>query len=569
MYINRALIKGYKNFYDESVELDHFAVIIGLNNKGKSNLIEALSLPFYNGEISFERKNLYVEQLNERLKTEFWEKLDTIEIDDLIVEMIPSVQVSVELKFEETEAYYFKELLSDDLDSANLTYYFKVKESKLDELKSLLKELGSNFGKYERMIISKNFFEYKIINKFTGRSVSFDVWRNLQANIIKAERDDFSSTGNKLKSQALSNLFKVELSNIDIIELEKTYSDFIESQGVYDFTDKIINFVDSENKYGLSDFFNEISIKPNLPSHQSLSENVQLQVNNNSISSNGLGYRNIINILILVMYILKEENQIPNVLMIEEPEAHLSADNINILMNLLVKICNNSKNQVIVTTHSKELINRLNGGDLSVINDSGIHRLKNIYTQVELRYAMKIRNFDMMNFLVSPRLILVEGITEELLIKSFLYKEQTVNEVTVVNFQKGYKKLIKLWVKINKDTSNKLAIIRDYDNEPNAQEEHELLVSNYHNIFCSTTSGYTLEDDLIDTQRNLELIMSYINTTFNRSFNTRDDVLTYWKAKKADTMFDICEKLILNDKATSIIPSDHIVNAISFIKGQE
>ena len=55
MYISKVKIKNFRNLKDFEIEIKSFTIIIGENNVGKSNLLEALSLILLN-EISVYKK---------------------------------------------------------------------------------------------------------------------------------------------------------------------------------------------------------------------------------------------------------------------------------------------------------------------------------------------------------------------------------------------------------------------------------------------------------------------------------------------------------------------------------
>jgi putative ATP-dependent endonuclease of the OLD family len=55
MYISNLKIKNYRNFLDLEINVKPFTVIIGENNSGKTNLLNALGLIF-SGEIAFFKK---------------------------------------------------------------------------------------------------------------------------------------------------------------------------------------------------------------------------------------------------------------------------------------------------------------------------------------------------------------------------------------------------------------------------------------------------------------------------------------------------------------------------------
>ena len=64
MYISRIKIKNYRNFQAFEMELKPFTVIIGENNIGKSNLMDAISLILANDVFSYRKRTLEIEDFN-------------------------------------------------------------------------------------------------------------------------------------------------------------------------------------------------------------------------------------------------------------------------------------------------------------------------------------------------------------------------------------------------------------------------------------------------------------------------------------------------------------------------
>ena len=66
MYVKKIKIKNYRNFGDPpfEVELKPFTVIVGENNVGKTNLLNALGLIFSHEIMVFKKRILEIEDIN-------------------------------------------------------------------------------------------------------------------------------------------------------------------------------------------------------------------------------------------------------------------------------------------------------------------------------------------------------------------------------------------------------------------------------------------------------------------------------------------------------------------------
>lgn len=58
MYISKVVIKNYRNYEEFSIELKPFVTVIGENNIGKSNLLEAISLVLSHDFSVYKKENL-------------------------------------------------------------------------------------------------------------------------------------------------------------------------------------------------------------------------------------------------------------------------------------------------------------------------------------------------------------------------------------------------------------------------------------------------------------------------------------------------------------------------------
>ena len=131
----------------------------------------------------------------------------------------------------------------------------------------------------------------------------------------------------------------------------------------------------------------------------------------------------------------------------------------------------NSFNRILITTHNYNIINKLQFKNVVLLKDSKAISFSE-YPDMS-KYLAKRPNFDILKILFSKRVILVEGPTEEMFINTYLQmNDKKINIAEVIVTGKGYKKFLDIWKKINHDTDKKIGVVRDYDNQPKAKEEH-------------------------------------------------------------------------------------------------
>lgn len=73
--------------------------------------------------------------------------------------------------------------------------------------------------------------------------------------------------------------------------------------------------------------------------------------------------------------------------------------------------------------------------------------------------------------------------------------------------------------KINEGSCNKLGIIRDYDNQPNAKEQHNKY-NDDKEICVRTTEYYTLEPEIVNTGNNFKLLKKNMAMFWMEQYDT-------------------------------------------------
>ena len=302
-----------------------------------------------------------------------------------------------------------------------------------------------------------------------------------------------------------------------------------------------------------------------MPQMSSILGSIRLGYENDYMFLQGLGHRNLVLMTVLLNSYLKKDRDISFRLMtVEEPEAHLCVSNILLMISLFnVFSKKNGYTQIVYSTHNTEFVNKIGLDKVIVMHKGEVFNLKQELTDKERDYLTANPNTDIFTLLYSKKTILVEGITEELLIKSYLQTRSDLNEIKVLSFHKGFAKIIDIWKRVNARSGNKLGIIRDFDDQPRAQRDHEDRQDG--NVIVETTTGYTLETDI--TNKNYKLLQEKYGTEYGWNDMTPDELQKDWRNKKSDVMLRICHDLVSGNLDGFILPK-HIQDVIDFMQGK-
>ncbi len=143
--------------------------------------------------------------------------------------------------------------------------------------------------------------------------------------------------------------------------------------------------------------------------------NLQLSMNQIPFSNVGKGEQH----QVLIKLALREKAENADVVLIEEPENHLSHIN---LVNLIQYIEDKmSGQQVFVTTHSSYVLNKLSFENLCLMTENYI-RLKDIDKHT-VKTLKRLPGYDTLRAVLSQKVILVEGPSDELLLKKIYIKK--------------------------------------------------------------------------------------------------------------------------------------------------
>ena len=581
MRISRVKIQNFRNIKTADVQLGDIVTLIGENNSGKSNFLYALTLPFLSDDNNI-RKNLSWADINSEVKDEYYQfildKKDnilnrTLSLEDFTAKL-PVVSVEVDLVPDEKELYCVKDIsYSVDVDGNilyGLRYEYKTShpEEILSQVRSILESEQvdpKSIGNIRMNLLPTRMYGYSIVVPEKGTKVAYDTLRQFKYMALSADRDSFSNTDERIGSKSLVRLLQMRLSDTDLLTVEKEYSRFFDALKNLSGMEQVINWQDSSKIPNAKEFFDNIDILPNMPPMTSILSSVRLGYSGENLSLQGLGQRNLILLLVLLNSLHDEADEIAfRILTVEEPEAHLCINNIRLVASFIKAFTDNNKTmQLFYSTHSTELINKVDPKNIIVMSGGKALSLITGLEDKERDYLSKNPNTDIFKLFFARRCILVEGLTEELLIKAYLQSKPELNDIEIISFHKGFTKFLDIWCALNDGTTNRLGIIRDFDNEPKAKAEHDKY--NAHPRICvQTTKEYTLEPEIVKAGNNYGLLVQQYGAEYGWETLSADDLANDWRNSKSKVMLILCHDLARGELPTFSMPS-HIQAVLDFM----
>jgi len=245
-----------------------------------------------------------------------------------------------------------------------------------------------------------------------------------------------------------------------------------------------------------------------------------------------------------------------DILLLEEPENHLSHVHIN---KLIQRISDSKKKQLFIATHSSLVCSRLNLRNAVLLNSSGANPvgLKHL-TEDTAKFFMKAPDNSVLEFVLAKKALLVEGDAEFILMDAF-YKKQPggttpeadgVHVIPVGTSFKRYMELAKL-------LGIRTAVVRDNDKnyDANCVASYAGHVADGIKVFSDPDNGrWTFEICIYqDNTASCDALFS----VGRKSLSVQDFML----ANKADAAFELLEKA-----QTTLVAPVYIQDAIAWIK---
>ena len=506
MYIANISIENFRGFSGKKViELNEkLNIFIGHNNSGKTTVIKALQILF---DTSYSKK-LSINDFNRQLS-----------INDLKANP-PQVVISSILKENEGEAEYSEEivLVSTMLTKiqrpyeAKITYEFFLPEKEIEEYRATMTAISSpNIEEYwseiEHSFLSKYVWKLYGGDEKLKTVVDNDILNKFDFEFMQPIRDverDLSSGSDSLLKEVIDFFIDYEIKNDtsktkDEIKgnLQKVKREFAESsqqlmtklQGRLTAGEKqIVTYADDtgatfdESSPHFSGVLNETTLYSAL--RLTLEDKTGIKL---PPANNGLGYNNLIYIALLLARMQKDamgeyygsNAKLFSVLAIEEPEAHLHPSLQYRFLKFLNDNMKSNVRQIFISTHSPNITAASKLDNLIVLNKEKeeievaypgrVFDLKNKDDKASKAYIERYLDVTKSDMLFAKRIILVEGISEQLLLPIFtryLNGDLVDSHVAVINIGGRYfSHFLKLFDRDKSEyaINKRVAVITDLD----------------------------------------------------------------------------------------------------------
>ncbi len=510
MYIEKVCIKNFRKIGANGILFNcnkGVNIILGENNTGKSAIIDALRLALSAGDY---RKSLYVKPSDFHIN-EYGEQAKIINIDVYFNELtseqatafymltngknLSKAELHIEyslyidkkgiqrVREDIKGGHALNNVPREIYDNINLLYLAALRDaandlrpSKNSRLANILFSVAKTDDDKERII---NIFQKANEDATKDNSIQ-SVESIINKNLLNIEKDELQE---KVKVSLVSpsfdsiaSLMRIDYINNKLLKIpEKEMEDLIGELGITKVSFRGKNICKRIGKtkdltVNLEQMFQYEEYRDLYYRLIHLAKNI-----NSDIAQNGLGYNNILHMATSLGDLQEKPiDEEISVLLVEEPEAHLHPQLLDLLFEFFRKANNDSRIQLFITSHSPTLVAKADIDSIHIMNfhndEGSLVSIKNTalndIDKLNLKRYLDVTKSQMF---FARRIIFVEGISEAILLSEFaklLGKPFDKYSVEIVNIS-GV--AFEPFAKLFKDEKNKdrlkipCAIISDND----------------------------------------------------------------------------------------------------------
>lgn len=532
MYIKKVKIQNFKCFKNFELDLNkNINIIVGNNESGKSTLLEAIHLALtgvLDGKYLKNEINSYL--FNMETTKEY--------IDSLNSKFISPPMIIIELYFDDKNR---KSELSGDgnignIDATGISFKILFNDDYKDEYAEFIKNPNIS-------LIPIEFYKIEVCS-FARERISY---KNIPIKSILID-----SSSNKLKNGSdiyLSYVINNSLTDEERIAIynahRKMKSAFVNDKNIENINNRMFN-----NKFNLSKKQIKLSVDF---LHNNWENTLMTYIEDIPFQYIGKGEQCYIKTNIAL---LQDKAKKASLILLEEPESHLSHSKLNsLLKNIEDNIYNGhaENKQIIISTHSSFVANKMSLNNIIIIDskDKTIHF--NNLTEDTFNFFKKAAGYDTLRLILSKKSILVEGASDELIFQR-AYRDKNnklpiEDEIEVISVGTSFLRYLELSEKLSK----KIIIITDNDGKPEKlKEKYKKYINNPNIKICyerevNNKSDFNLydEDNDIKNLDTLEPNLLKVNDVelFNKIFKTglkdKKELLKYMLENKVECALKI------------------------------
>lgn len=507
MHITRVIVENYRCLKSADVTLNHdLNIIVGSNECGKSTLLEAVNLALTG-------------QLNGRpIQAELHPYLFNSEVVATYISNLIARRAAVPPKIS-IELYFNDEPALTALKGINNSQGLNVPGVRL------IIEFNSAYAaELAAYVTDPSLIRTLPIEYYTAKLIAFTDNDITPRSIpIKPAFIDASTIrNNAAASRYVIDIMRDSLTPNQRVDLALSYR-LMKDRFMEDTKVKGVNSALAEKKGGISD--KVLSMTLDTSSRSTWEMGVMPHLDNIPLTLVGKGEQNTIKIKLAM-----ESSAGSHLILIEEPENHLSFSNLNTLISHVAN--NRGSRQLLITTHSSFVLNKL-GLESVVLFSRGRSMRLNALKPGTQDYFMKLPGHDTLRLILAARAILVEGPSDELIVQA-AYKlkhgklplEDGIDVISVNSLA------FKRFLEIAETLKRSVSVMTDNDGSVAA------LKGKYADYLTSTTTRLCYDNDeeypTLEPQLLKASGKAALEKVLGKTFSSPDDLLKYMKSNKAD-----------------------------------
>ena len=545
MKIKKVILSNFKSFKEKfTLQLNSgMNIIVGNNEAGKSTLLEAINLALtglYNGRPAALELSQYL-----------FNQLSVKQYIDSITEgkPLPPPELFVELYFEDHVDLSFMQ--GDGNSEKSYSHGLLIKIELNEEYSDLYDALIAG-GEVKTLPIEY----YHVVWKTFAR-------QSVMARHIPLKSAFIDSSTSRYQNGSdiyISRIIKDLLTQKELVDIGQSHRQMKESFMGSTSIEAINKKISSAGK--ISD--KTIKICVELSGKNAWESSLMTYLNDIPFHFIGKGEQSIVKTNLALAH---DKTKEANILLIEEPENHLSHIKLNQLINTIKDHCQDK--QIIITTHSSFVANKLGLKDLILLTNKKTLKLTDLSPGTS-SFFEKISGYDTLRLILGDKAVLVEGDSDELVVqKAYLTRHKKLpieNGIEVISVGVSFLRFLEIAKKL---TLN-VCVVTDNDGDVGAIQKKytdyvgkneapnikicfdDVVDTGSLNIGTKAFNYNTLEPKIVKVN-GLEAMKTILDVTYD----TVDELHVHMKNNKTD-----CALKIFNSN-NSINYPQYILDAIN------
>ena len=500
-------------------------ILVGDNEAGKSTIIEAIHLALtglHNGKYLKNELSQYV--FNNEVVAEYIQGLE----QNNTANPLPKILIEVFIEGEETAEFEG----DGNSEKAKVSgFSFKV-------------EFDENYQKEYEDLVKLGGIKTLPIEYYNVSWLSFSRDESITPRAIPIKSALIDSSSNKLQNGSdiyISRIVKEFLESNEIVEISQAHRRMKESFMAEEAIKKINEKIKIASK--ISDKKVELSVE--LSSKNAWESSLMTYLEDVPFHYIGKGEQCLVKTKLALGHKKAKE---ANIILLEEPENHLSYSKLN---QLICDIKNDSgEKQILISTHSSFVANKLGLEHLILLNDKKTVRLNEL-SEGTYKFFEKLSGYDTLRLILCKKAILVEGDSDELVIqKAFMLNNEgklpIEKGIDVISVGTSFLRFLEISEKIGA----KVAVVTDNDGNVEAVKnkyKNYLGDNSKQNIkicFDSDVDTGNIQDFNYNTLEPKFLKANsreVLNKIFETAYQSDDDLQKHMKANKTECALKIFE----------------------------